>query len=341
MTDTTKNLTPIIDSDLNALANNIAQLVTEAKNRLSQTINTTLVSTYWSIGKYIVEFEQQGNAKAKYGTALLTSLSSILRAKLGKGYSRPNLNNMRKFYLLYPICQTVSDKLSWSHICELITIDDDFERNFYEKECVAARWDVRSLRRQMDSALYLRLAASTDKKGILQLAQSGIKIQKPEDIIKSTYTLEFLGLPEKERYSEHDLEQRLISNLQTFLLELGKGFAFIGRQYHITINNVHYYIDLVFYHRILKCFVLIDLKRNAVQHRDIGQMNMYMGYFAKEENSIDDNPPIGIILSRTKDELMVEYATYGMDSQLFVSKYELYLPNKEELRRLVSEIMTE
>lgn len=340
--DNKKKALPVVaDSALNQLADNIASLVNETKSRLSQTVNVALVATYWNIGKYIVEFEQQGNAKAKYGTSLLSSLAKLLRMKLGKGYSRPNLNNMRKFYLLYPICQTLSDKLSWSHICELITIDDELERSFYEKECIASRWNVRSLRRQMDSALYLRLAASKDKDGILQLSRKGIVIQQPEDIIKDTYTLEFLGLPEKKRYSERDLEQRLIDNLQTFLLELGKGFAFIGRQYPLTINNHHYYIDLVFYHRILKCFVLIDLKKNAVKHKDIGQMNMYMGYFAKEENSFDDNPPIGIILSRTKDELMVEYATYGMDSQLFVSKYELYLPNKEELKRLVDGVIAE
>lgn len=330
----------LVDENLNQLADNITNLVVDTKNQLARSINTTLVVTYWNIGKYIVEFEQEGNTKAKYGTALLTSLAKLLRIKLGKGYSRPNLNNMRKFYLLYPICQTVSDKLSWSHICELITIDDELERSFYEKECVAENWNVRSLRRQMDSALYLRLAASKDKEEILQLSQKGIEIQQPEDIIKDTYTLEFLGFPEKREYSEHDLEQRLIDNLQIFLLELGKGFAFIGRQYPLTINNRHYHIDLVFYHRILKCFVLIDLKKNAVKHKDIGQMNMYMGYFAKEENATDDNPPIGIILSHNKDELLVEYATYGMDSKLFVSKYELYLPNKEELRRLVNGIMT-
>lgn len=335
-----KPLDIAVDQKLNQLADNITSLVNETKSHLVQVINTTMVVTYWNIGRYIVEFEQHGDAKAQYGTALLSSLAKILRAKLGKGYSRPNLNNMRKFYLLYPNCQTVSDKLSWSHICELITIDDELERNFYEKECIVSRWNVRSLRRQMDSALYLRLAASKDKEGILQLAQKGVVIQYPEDIIKDTYTLEFLGLPEKELYNERDLEQRLIDNLQTFLLELGKGFAFIGRQYSLTINNHHFYVDLVFYHRILKCFVLIDLKKNAVKHKDIGQMNMYMGYFAKEENTTDDNPPIGIILSRTKDELMVEYATYGMDSQLFVSKYELYLPNKEDLKRLVDGVIS-
>lgn len=334
------NVEPV-DSELNRLADSIAALVNEAKKHLARSANVVMLASYWNIGKYIVEFEQEGNSKAKYGTALLSSLSKILRAKLGKGYSHPNLNNMRKFYLLYPNFQTLSEKLSWSHICELITIEDDLERSFYEKECIASGWNVRSLRRQIDSALYLRLAASKDKEGILRLAREGSFIQRPEDIVKDTYTLEFLNLPEKNRYTEQDLEQRLIDNLQTFLLELGKGFAFIGRQYHITINNRHCHIDLVFYHRILKCFVLIDLKKNAVRHQDIGQMNMYLGYFAKEESAPDDNPPVGIILSHIKDELLVEYATYGMDSKLFVSKYELYLPNKEELRRLVDGVVSD
>lgn len=217
---------------------------------------------------------------------------------------------MRKFYLKYPKCQTVSDKLSWSHICELIKLDDDLERSFYERQTVKGNWSVRELQRQIDSALFLRLAVSRDKEGILSLAQRGIEVQKPEDVIKSTYTLEFLNLPESNQYTESDLEQRLIDNLQKFLLELGKGFTFVGRQYKITINNVHYHVDLVFYHRILKCFVLIDLKKNSVRHEDIGQMNMYLGYFATEENMPDDNTPIGIIMSRNKDELLVEYATY-------------------------------
>ena len=195
--------------------------------------------------------------------------------------------------------------------------------------------------RKMDSALFLSLVASRDKERILELANKGVEINKPEDVIKDTYTLEFLNIPELEQYSESDLEQRIIDNLQKFLLELGKGFTYVGRQYSITINNVHYYVDLVFYHRILKCFVLIDLKKNSVQHEDIGQMNMYMGYFATEENMEDDNPPIGIILSKNKDELLVEYATYGMDSYLFVSKYELYLPNRKELEKLVNRILEE
>lgn len=324
---------------LNTLIFNIEQTVTKAKEKLSTSVNNTITETYWQIGKYIVETEQDGKIKAAYGKKLLTTLSHELTLRLGKGYSRPNLNNMRKFYLKYPNCQMVSDKLSWSHICELIKLDNDLERSFYERQTVNENWSVRELQRQIDSALFLRLAVSRDKEGILSLAQRGIEVQKPEDVIKSTYTLEFLNLPESSQYTESDLEQRLIDNLQKFLLELGKGFTFVGRQYKITINNVHYHVDLVFYHRILKCFVLIDLKKNSVRHEDIGQMNMYLGYFATEENMPDDNAPIGIIMSRNKDELLVEYATYGMDSNLFVSKYELYLPNREDLERLVSNIL--
>ena len=327
------------DKQLVSLVERISQEVERKKQSLAININSTIVETYWNVGRYIVEFEQDGDAKAKYGTSLLTNLSKLLRAKIGRGYSRPNLNNMRKFYLTYPICQTVSNKLTWSHICELITIEDPLEREFYENECIAECWDVRSLHRQMESGLFMRLATSKDKQGVLQLAQKGQQIQTPEDIVKNSYTLEFLGLEDKSRYKESELEQKLIDNMQMFLLELGKGFAFIGRQYPLTINNTHYHIDLVFYHRILKCFVLIDLKRGSVKHKDIGQMNMYMGYFAKEENVEGDNPPIGIIMSHYKDELMVEYATYGMDSNLFVSQYELYLPNKDELRKLVKNIL--
>lgn len=240
---------------LNTLISNIEQTVAIAKEKLATSVNTTITETYWQIGKYIVETEQDGKIKAAYGKKLLTTLSHELTLRLGKGYSRPNLNNMRKFYLKYPNCQTVSDKLSWSHICELIKIDDDLERSFYERQTVNENWSVRELQRQIDSALFLRLAVSRDKEGILSLAQRGIEVQKPEDVIKSTYTLEFLNLPESSQYTESDLEQRLIDNLQKFLLELGKGFTFVGRQYKITINNVHYYVDLVFYHRILKCFV--------------------------------------------------------------------------------------
>ena len=206
---------------LNTLIFNIEQTVTKAKEKLSTSVNNTITETYWQIGKYIVETEQDGKIKAAYGKKLLTTLSHELTLRLGKGYSRPNLNNMRKFYLKYPNCQMVSDKLSWSHICELIKLDDDLERSFYERQTVNENWSVRELQRQIDSALFLRLAVSRDKEGILSLAQRGIEVQKPEDVIKSTYTLEFLNLPESSQYTESDLEQRLIDNLQKFLLELG------------------------------------------------------------------------------------------------------------------------
>ena len=334
------------DAELSLLADKIVQVIEEGKQALAISINETIKTTYWKIGRHIVEFEQEGNKRAKYGTALLSNLAKILRARVGRGYSRPNLNNMRKFYLMFPKCQTsdkslpnfqISDKLSWSHICELITIDDDLEREFYAKECVAENWSVEYLHRQKESGLFMRLALSKDKAGVLALAEKGQQVQSPEDVVKATYTLEFLGLPDK--YKESQLEKKLIDNMQMFLLELGKGFTFVKRQYPLTINNIHYHVDLVFYHRVLKCFVLIDLKKGAVKHKDIGQMNMYLGYFAKEENVEGDYPPIGIILSHYKDELMVEYATYGMDSNLFVSKYELFLPNKAELRKMVKAML--
>ena len=337
------------DSDLMQLADRIVAVIDQGKQQLAISINQTMKSTYWNVGRHIVEFEQQGNARAKYGSSLLSRLAKILRARVGRGYSHPNLNNMRKFYLMFPILQTsdksvlsnfqMSEKLTWSHICELITIEDSLEREFYLNECVAEGWTVDALHRQKESGLFMRLALSKDKKGVMELAHKGQQIQTAEDVVKDTYTLEFLGIDDKKRYKERELEQKLIDNMQEFLLELGKGFTFVGRQYALTINNVHYHVDLVFYHRILKCFVLIDIKRGAVKHKDIGQMNMYMGYFAKEENVEGDNPPIGIVMSHYKDELLVEYATYGMDSNLFVSKYELFLPNKEELRKLVMNVL--
>jgi predicted nuclease of restriction endonuclease-like (RecB) superfamily len=228
--------------------------------------------------------------------------------------------------------------LSWSHYVELLKIEDELERSFYEKQTLLENWNVRELIRQKKTSLFLRLAASKDKEGILQLAQKGKIIEKPTDLLREPYILEFLNIPEPYQLSETDLEQHIIDNLQHFLLELGKGFAFIGRQYRIMLGNRPHYVDLVFYHRILKCFVLIDLKVEEAGYEDVGQMNMYMGYFAKEENVEGDNPPIGIVLARYKDELLIEYATYESNSQLFVQKYQLYLPEKEELRKILSDI---
>jgi predicted nuclease of restriction endonuclease-like (RecB) superfamily len=221
-------------------------------------------------------------------------------------------------HLRHPIGEKPSHQLSWSHHVELLKLDDPLERSFYEKQAIAEGWSVPELRRQKASSLFLRLAASKDKAGILQLAAQGQILEQPADLLREPYVFEFLKIPKPQRVSETQLETVLCDHLQPFLLELGKGFTFVGRQYRVTINNSHYRVDLVFYHRILRCFVLVDLKLGEVHHHDIGQMNLYLGCFARKENGEGDNPPIGIILSREKDELLVEYATYGMNSQLFV-----------------------
>src|SRR5690606_24972449 len=321
------------------LVNQISSTYELGRQRAAQAVDTHLVNTYWEIGQYIVEFEQRGALRAAYGKRLLEQLATDLTIRYGKGFSRSNLNHMRSFYITYPICETLSHTLSWSHYVELLKIDDPLERSFYEKQSTNERWNVRELKRQKKSSLFLRLAASKDKEGILQLARQGQQVAKPDDIIRDPYVLDFLKIPERHHYSESELESRIIEHLQHFLLELGKGFAFIGRQYRITLGNRHHYVDLVFYHRILKCFVLIDLKREEAGYEDVGQMNMYLGYFENEENTEGDNPPIGIVLAKEKDELLIQYAMHNVSSQLFVSKYQLYLPNKEELRAVIEETL--
>ena len=304
--------------------------------KATQAVNIQLLETYWQIGQHIVEFEQGGNARAEYGKSLISNLAKDLSLLHGKGFSASNVKRFRQFYLTYPIGATVSHQLSWSHVVEFLKIDDPLERSFYEKQTQVENWNVRELVRQKNTALFQRLALSKSKEEILQLSAQGLEIASPKDILRDPYVFEFLKIPEEQLPSEQELENHLCNNLQQFLLELGKGFTYVGRQYRMTINNKHYRVDLVFYHRILRCFVLIDLKINEVQHDDIGQMNMYLGYFANEENTEDDNPPIGIILSKDKDELLVEYALYGMNSQLFVSQYQLYLPDKNDLIKLVN-----
>jgi predicted nuclease of restriction endonuclease-like (RecB) superfamily len=259
----------------------------------------------------------------------------------GKGFSRSNLFQIRMFYTKFKNIQTLSGLLSWSHYSEILKADSKLEISFYVKQCEKERWSVRELRRQMNSMLFHRLALSKDKEEVLALSQSGNEITKPEDIIKDPYIFEFLGIPQRQAYKEDEFEEKLVQNLSAFLLELGKGFAFIGRQYRITLSNTHYYVDLVFYHRILKCFILIDLKRGEIEHNDIGQMNMYLNYFRKEENSEDDNEPIGIVLGARKDKVLVEYATENITNQLFVSKYQLYLPNKDELEHELERILND
>lgn len=322
--------------DYQSLVNQISDTYLQGQQKAVLAVNTHLVETNWRIGQHIVEFEQGGKAKAEYGKGLLKKLSQDLTLLHGKGFSVSNIQRMRQLYLIYPIYAELPHKLSWTHLVELLKIEDQLERSFYMQQSILENWSTTELQRQKKSSLFLRLAASKDKEGILQLAKQGQIIEKPTDLIREPYVLEFLKIPEPYHLSESELEKRLIENLQHFLLELGKGFAFIGRQYRITLANTHYYVDLVFYHRILKCFVLIDLKREAVGYQDVGQMNMYLGYFENEENTEGDNPPIGIVLAREKDELLVKYALHNISSQLFVSKYQLYLPNREELQALIS-----
>jgi len=329
------------NKDYKKLIENIGFVYYKARNKIISAINVEMLDAYWKIGKNIVEFEQKGKIKAEYGKKLLINLSKDLSIKYGKGFSRSNLQYMRLFYIHYPIRQTVSGKLSWSHYVELLSINDDLERKFYQKQAELENWTVRELKRQRKTGLFHRIALSKDKEKIIELAQNGQIVQSEQDLIKNPYIFEFLGLSEKELYKESDLENAIITNLQRFLLELGKGFAFIGRQQRITLNNRHYYVDLVFYHTKLKCYVLIDLKIGKIEYEHIGQMKLYLGYYEKEINDEMDNQPIGIILSEQKDDIMVEYAMLNDTSKLLVSEYQLYLPDREELKRKVREIIDE
>jgi predicted nuclease of restriction endonuclease-like (RecB) superfamily len=323
------------------LLDSIGQTIETAREHAAKAVNTALVKANWEIGRHIVEFEQHGNERAEYGSDLLARLSKDLKLRYGKGFGRRNVLDMRRFYLAYPKWQTVSAKLSWSHFIVLLGISDDTARRFYEKQAIHENWSKRDLERQVDSSLFERLALSRDKKGVIQLSEKGNVANNATALIKDPYVLDFLKISQSNRVTEKHLEQKIIDNLQMFLLELGKGFAFVGRQYKISLRNKHFYIDLVFYHRILRCFVLIDLKTKSVQHNDIGQMNLYLNYFKSEENIEGDNEPIGIILSADKYEVLVEYATGGLSNKIFVSKYQLYLPEKKQLEKQVRAILDE
>ena len=336
----------IIDSqniEHNELFNQIANLIQSARSNVAIQVNTTLLHTYWHIGKLIVEKEQQYAKRAEYGKGILKDLSRRLTQEFGKGFSRVNLQWMRLLFLKYPICQTLSNKLSWSHYCELLTISDDDKRSFYEKECINANWSFRELKRQINSSLFERLILSngqTNKEQVLKLASKGIEINSPIDIIKDPYVFEFVGMPENKPILESDLEKRLIRGLENFLLELGRGFMFVGSQQRITINNTHYYVDMVFYNKILKAYVLIELKRTKLTPEAAGQLNMYLNYYASEINDDGDNPPIGIILCTDKDSLTAEFALGGLSNQIFASKYTLCIPNKQlliaEVQRMIA-----
>ena len=327
------------DSEYVRLVSQISDLWENAKNKAALAINTELLDANWQTGQYIVEFEQGGNAKAKYGDRLLVNLSKDLTRLRGRGFSRSVLTYMRKFYLAFPKCATVSHKLSWSHYLELLKCDEPLEMQFYMKECIKEGWKVRELRRQINSSLFQRLALSTDKDGVLALANEGHQVQTAADIIRDPFVLEFAGLPRQRRYKEKELEDALKSHMEQFLLELGRGFAFIGRQYVVPIGSRRFKVDLVFYHAILKCYVLIDLKRSEIKHSDIGHMNLYLNYFKNEVCQQNDNPPVGIVLGARKDELLMEYALQGIDNQLFAARYQLYLPNREELQAQLDRLL--
>ena len=310
----------------------ISNLWDEAKGKAAIAVNTELLEANWLTSRYIVEFEQGGNAKARYGEQLITNIAKDLTRIRGKGFSRSNLIYMRKFYLTFPKSETLSHQLTWSHYLELLKCDDFLEMQFYMKESIKDKWSVRELKRQINSSLFHRLALSTDKEGVLCLANEGHQVQKPADIIRDPYVLEFTGIPQRKRYKESELENALKTNMEQFLLELGRGFAFMGRQYVIPIGSKRFKVDMVFYNAILKCYVLIDLKRAEIKHGDIGQMNLYLNYFKNEICQPDDNPPIGIVLGAKKDEILMEYALQGIDNQLFVARCQLYLPKREELQ---------
>jgi predicted nuclease of restriction endonuclease-like (RecB) superfamily len=357
------------------LFSQVVALLQNARQQVLRTVNSTMVYTYFEIGRMIVEEEQSGKERAEYGKQLLKGLSQQLTVEFGKGFSIDVLERIRKFHLIYSKsatvlrileirntqsltaefksqkAQTVSEdlnkfdyqtfssffKLTWSHYSFLMRIDDDKERRFYEIESEKYNWSVRELKRQYDSALYTRLALSRDAAGVLKLSEQGQIIEKPKDLIKDPYILEFLGLPELHQYSESDLEEEIINKLEHFLLELGHGFTFVARQNRITFEDKHFRIDLVFYNRILRCFVLIDLKIGELKHQDLGQMQMYVNYYDREMRLEDENKTIGIVLCQNKSDLVVEYTLPENNEQIFASKYKTILPSREDLIQLISE----
>ncbi len=315
----------------------IKNIIELSRKKVITSINSTMTTTYFLIGKRIVEEEQGGEKRAEYGKSLIKNLSIRLTESYGKGFSERNLEQMRKFYLTYSISQTVSAefKLSYSHYLTLMRVENIEERNFYEIEAINNSWSLRELKRQMDSALYERLVLSRDKEKVLELSQKGQLIEKPQDIVKDPYILEFLGLDEKAIYSENDLETAIINHIEKFIMELGKGFLFQGRQVRFTFDEEHFFVDLVFYNRLLKCFVLIDLKIGKLKHQDIGQMQMYVNYYDRYVKLDDENKTIGIIICKDKNDTLVNMTLPEGNEQIFASRYMTILPSKEELKRIV------
>lgn len=317
----------------------IHDLLYKARENIVSNINSTMTKTYFLIGKRIVEEEQNGNKRAEYGKNLIKILSEKLTKEFGKGFSQRNLEQMRTFYVRYSIPQTLSAefKLSWSHYLILMRIENISTRNFYEIEAIQNNWSLRELKRQVNSALYERLVLSKDKEKVKELAVKGQIIEKPEDIIKDPYILEFLGLDEKSDYSENKLETEIIDKLEMFLLELGKGFTFVGRQVRFTFDERHFRVDLVFYNRLLKCFVLIDLKIGEVTHQDLGQMQMYVNYYDRCVKLPDENETIGIIICKDKNDTLVKLTLPKDNNQIFASRYTTILPSLEEFKKIIEE----
>ena len=322
----------------------ITNLVNEVKSKLVNEINKSIVYVYWNIGKIIVSNESEYNNRLEYGKEVLKGLSNELTKYLGKGYSVSNLKYMRMFYKAYPNFNEISSNLSWSHYLELMIIEYKYKRNFYEKECVNSNWSVRELRRQLDTSLFERLLLSdgkVNKEKVYELSKKGQELNKPSDVIKQPYVFEFLGIKEQKPLLEKDLEYKLIRHIEDFLLELGKGFMFVGSQQRITLNNTDYYVDMVFYNKFLKSYVLIDLKMNKLKAENLGQMNMYLNYYEQVVNSEEDGKPIGIILCAEKDKVMLEYALGGLSNNIFASTYTYYIPNKEQLIGEVERVLNE
>lgn len=332
----------------------ISNLMEDARKQAKTAVNTVMVYTYYEIGRRIVEEEQQGENRAAYGQQLLQGLSEHLTKEFGKGFSESNLKSFRRFYQIYSsdqIGQTVFAQfenlpavntgrkfyLSWSHYLKLMRIKNVDERHFYEIEAAKNDWSLSELKRQYDSSLYERLALSSNKEKVQQLAVKGQVIEGPADVVKDPYVLEFLGLPELPVYSESELETRIIDHLQQFLLELGTGFAFVGRQVRFTFDEEHFRVDLVFYNRLLRCFVLFDLKIGELKHQDIGQMQMYVNYYDRKVKLPEENPTIGIVLCKDKNNAVVEMTLPENNTQIFASKYETVLPSKADLQKLLNE----
>jgi len=317
------------DNEINNLYVDIKELIEQSRNRVYKTVNTEMINLYWNIGKMIVE-RQEGNKRAKYGELLIDGISKKLTEYFGKGFSIQNLRRMRQFYVCFPIRSALMSELSWTHYLELIKIKEENKRDFYMQECVNSNWDARELQRQRTTLLYERITASKDKNKILELAKVGHKILEGKDLIKDPFVLEFLDIKENTTYLETDLEKNILEHLKEFLLELGKGFTFLGNQVRITIDTEHYYPDLVFYNRILKCFVIIDLKIGKVSHKDIGQMQMYVNYYDREIKTKDENKTVGILLSTDKNETIVKYTLPEDNKTIFSSEFKLTIPSEKE-----------